>query len=858
MVAALLGASACEPPPPEQWGPYAEIVFEEDARGARGLERVLVHLESEDPDVRRFAVRALGRLEDPALLDRIVPMLEDPDDWVREEAATAVAQAVFRRGAPTARAEREDDLHVLRGVAAILRDRATAADALAARAGREDAPHVLGAIAANLGRLRAVAETERAVVAEALAATAGGDFAPSAWAAAFVPEDADRIGHLAVVRTSADRIRLFAEHALAGIAALLSAVENDVGLAARLGLARGAEALTRTAPEHPLEAPLLEAVDGLRGLRVAGDARTAARVRRLATTVVAREAERWAGADAKAWAGRGGGSAPTLGRAVDELPNREADEADRRRHADVIGAFADGGALTALGDEDWGVRRAVALAAAASGLGGREVVTAALADADPRVRVEALRAHDRWVRPAAGCAAIFEGLADADPRVAAVAVDLAAAPCPEPAAQTEALAALAARLDRRRPGGGPRDPERDGWQLPARALASLAAVAPGAAAPAIAANRSHPSPFARAWVARAAARAGDAETLLALSADADPNVREAAARGLGAVSGARALDVYARQLQADDAQLVMTAVALLAEHGALDAPPAAGLRSTASPPDSGASPPGNSPAGDVPRAAPPGSGIAAESSPAVQPPPSAESLLSELLAALARFTALERETLRDARTALLGGVERLGGYAAADVDPYLADFDSVVARRAADLIAELGEVRPAPAPAPFPLAPPPSAERLRELARSSVRLRMEGLGDVVIALRPDLAATNADRFARLARSGYFDGLTFHRVVPNFVVQGGSPHANEYAGDGPYSRDEISGQPHWRGTVGLSTRGRDTGDAQIFVNLVDNVRLDFNYTILGEVVEGMDVVDRMQEGAVIAEARLERR
>jgi cyclophilin family peptidyl-prolyl cis-trans isomerase len=59
-------------------------------------------------------------------------------------------------------------------------------------------------------------------------------------------------------------------------------------------------------------------------------------------------------------------------------------------------------------------------------------------------------------------------------------------------------------------------------------------------------------------------------------------------------------------------------------------------------------------------------------------------------------------------------------------------------------------------------------------------------------------------------------------------------------------------------VGLSTRGRDTGDAQIFVNLIDNTRLDFNYTILGEVTEGMDVVDRLAEGAIIRTARLERR
>lgn len=735
--AALLCASACEPPP-SQWGPYAEIVSEEDARGARGLDRVFAHLESDDPDVRRFAVRALGRLEDPVHLDRIAAMLDDPDDAVREAAATAVAQAVFREGAG-------------------------AAEALAARVEREDDPYVLGSVAANLGRLRAPAEAERTVV----------------------------------------------EGALAGLAARLPVLEDDIGLAARLGLARGVEALARATPERPLAPPLLEAVDALRGLHVRQHTLTAARIRRLATTAVAREAGRWAvsGDAAGAAGGPSGGGEP---------------EAALRRHEAVIAAFRDGGFRAALGDEDWGVRRAVAMEAANSGLGGPEAVLATTQDDDPRVRLEGLRAYDRRLRPAEGCSEILQRIADADPRVAAVAIDLAARPCPEAAQQEEALGALAARLVHA-DGSEPGD-----WQLPARALASLASVAPQAAAPAIASNRDHPSPFARAWVARAAARSGDAETLAALSADPDPNVREAALRGLGAVSGA--LASFARALGADDAQLVMTAVSLLAEHGALDAQPSS-----------------DSP-GPPPSPPPSASG---------EPQPAPAALRAALLEALARFTALERETLRDARMALLGGLERLGGYADADAEPYLADFDPVVADRAADLIAALGVPRPSPQPQPLPLAPPPSAERLAELARSAVRLRMEGLGDIVVLLRPDLAATNADRFARLAESGYFDGLTFHRVVPNFVIQGGSPHANEYAGDGPYSRDEISGRPHWRGAVGLSTRGRDTGDAQIFVNLADNLRLDFNYTILGEVVEGMDVVDRVQEGAVIAEARLER-
>ena len=81
-----------------------------------------------------------------------------------------------------------------------------------------------------------------------------------------------------------------------------------------------------------------------------------------------------------------------------------------------------------------------------------------------------------------------------------------------------------------------------------------------------------------------------------------------------------------------------------------------------------------------------------------------------------------------------------------------------------------------------------------------------------------------------------------------MIQGGSPGANEYMGEPHYMRDEPG--LHLRGTVGISTRGRDTGDAQIFVNLVDSPRLDHIYTVFGTVVAGMDVVDDTIEGDVI--------
>ena len=98
-------------------------------------------------------------------------------------------------------------------------------------------------------------------------------------------------------------------------------------------------------------------------------------------------------------------------------------------------------------------------------------------------------------------------------------------------------------------------------------------------------------------------------------------------------------------------------------------------------------------------------------------------------------------------------------------------------------------------------------------------------------------------------AGYYDGLTFHRIVPNFVVQGGSPGANEYTGDVAHAR-RARARPHVRGTLGMSTRGRDTGDAQFFINLLDNPRLDHDYTVFAQVAAGMDVVDRLLEGDVI--------
>ncbi len=138
-------------------------------------------------------------------------------------------------------------------------------------------------------------------------------------------------------------------------------------------------------------------------------------------------------------------------------------------------------------------------------------------------------------------------------------------------------------------------------------------------------------------------------------------------------------------------------------------------------------------------------------------------------------------------------------------------------------------------------------------------------GTIIAELYDDAAPNTVANFEKLANKGYYDqkvkrpfydGLTFHRVVPNFVIQGGCPLGSGTGGPGYTIKCETGLPSHLRGTVGISTRGRDTGDGQLFVNLIDNWRLDHDYTIIGEVIAGMDVVDGMLEGAIIERVELQ--
>ena len=107
----------------------------------------------------------------------------------------------------------------------------------------------------------------------------------------------------------------------------------------------------------------------------------------------------------------------------------------------------------------------------------------------------------------------------------------------------------------------------------------------------------------------------------------------------------------------------------------------------------------------------------------------------------------------------------------------------------------------------------------------------------------------------LARRGYFDGIVFHRIVPNFVVQAGDPRGDGEGGPGYAIRDELSDLPFLRGTVGMALSWPDTGGSQFFITHAPQPHLDGRYAIFGRVVAGMEVVDRLRRWDRIEKVRV---
>ena len=160
--------------------------------------------------------------------------------------------------------------------------------------------------------------------------------------------------------------------------------------------------------------------------------------------------------------------------------------------------------------------------------------------------------------------------------------------------------------------------------------------------------------------------------------------------------------------------------------------------------------------------------------------------------------------------------------------------------------------KPAPVPPPMPsiVAPPEIAAN----KANHLFLELSNGGKVEIVLRPDLAPHHIERIQTLVRRGFYNGLTFHRVVPGFMAQGGDPKGTGAGGsDLPDLKAEFTAVPFLRGTVGAArTDAPDTANSQFFIMYAPHPELDGDYTVIGRVISGMDAVDSIAPGEPPAE------
>ncbi len=235
-------------------------------------------------------------------------------------------------------------------------------------------------------------------------------------------------------------------------------------------------------------------------------------------------------------------------------------------------------------------------------------------------------------------------------------------------------------------------------------------------------------------------------------------------------------------------------------------------------------------------------------------PPNGAAALEEAY----RFGASDSTYL--ARAAALAALAKYGRAVAGPLlKTALADQDWAVRVRAGQLLGELdpaetpaGEMRPAPTRAPLEsyqapalVAPAYSTHAYIETDKGTIELELAMLD----------APLTVESFVTLARKGFFNGLRVHRVVPNFVIQGGDPRGDSEGGPGYTLRDELNELPYLRGTVGMALDWADTGGSQFFITHSPQPHLDARYTVFGRVVNGMEVVDRLQQWDAIQRVRI---
>ncbi len=381
-----------------------------------------------------------------------------------------------------------------------------------------------------------------------------------------------------------------------------------------------------------------------------------------------------------------------------------------------------------LNDADAEVRRFAAAAAATDArIDERDrIIKIALADKEPRVRLEALRAWGRHFQKTS-CAPIRAALKDPNPHVMLQAIDQLGNACPgaeSPAADLRAIAESLTNTPR-------------AWHAPAHAVVSLARQQPEAARSAAAAVRRS----IRSGRCGCMPRAPPAFSALIDELD-DARGRSERQRPEAALAAMIDLKRPKRRPPRSPRW-----------RGRLSADPDRSARAR--------------------RQVERGQGDVAA-----------------LITALGRITAEHKDTSRDPRMAILNRLHAYGDASqAVYLEGYLKDFDPAIAQKTAEILTEwTGKPRTA---SPQPLTPPGvTTAMVGALRGKSLRFHMAGRGYFDIGLDVDAAPLTAIRIARRAGEGYYNGLTFHRIAPNFVIQGGSPGANEYMGEHFYMRDEV--------------------------------------------------------------------
>ncbi len=141
---------------------------------------------------------------------------------------------------------------------------------------------------------------------------------------------------------------------------------------------------------------------------------------------------------------------------------------------------------------------------------------------------------------------------------------------------------------------------------------------------------------------------------------------------------------------------------------------------------------------------------------------------------------------------------------------------------------------------------------ISEQMRATIAVTSKGqpMGEVVLRFFPDVAPGHVNNFVKLSKEGFYNGTTFHRVIPGFMIQGGDPNSKTsdrsshgMGGPGHKVKAEFNSKPHTRGIVSMArANDPDSAGSQFFICVADANFLDWQYTVFGEVVSGMDVID----------------